>query len=133
MPGQSALRGRLPAGTLDRGGVLVAQTTGSSGLKSSVRTAGSRGSYIQGCLKRSERRPSSTPTRTTSDGLSVQGPPPCRAEATLAATSARTKNLCLGVFGSPVKYELFADMGESEAFSVKRTWIVEGFPTVGTK
>ena len=35
------------------------------------------------------------------------------------------------VFGSPVKYELFADMGESEARSVKRTRIVEAFPTVG--
>jgi hypothetical protein len=37
------------------------------------------------------------------------------------------------VFGSPVKYELFADMGESEAPSVKRTRIVEAFPTVGAK
>ena len=37
------------------------------------------------------------------------------------------------VFGSPVKYELFADMGESEAHSVKRTRIVEAFPTVGAK
>ena len=37
------------------------------------------------------------------------------------------------VFGSPVKYELFADMGESEARSVKRTRIVEAFPTVGAK
>ena len=32
-----------------------------------------------------------------------------------------------------VKYELFADMGESEARSVKRTRIVEAFPTVGAK
>jgi hypothetical protein len=37
------------------------------------------------------------------------------------------------VFGSPVKYELFADMGESEARSVKRTRIVEAFPAVGAK
>jgi hypothetical protein len=37
------------------------------------------------------------------------------------------------VFGSPVKYELFADMGESEARSVRRTRIVEAFPTVGAK
>jgi Plasmid pRiA4b ORF-3-like protein len=37
------------------------------------------------------------------------------------------------VFGSPVKYELFADMGESEARSVKRTRIVDAFPTVGAK
>ena len=37
------------------------------------------------------------------------------------------------VFSSPVKYELFADMGESEARSVKRTRIVEAFPTVGAK
>ncbi len=37
------------------------------------------------------------------------------------------------VFGSPVKYELFADMGESEARSVNRTRIVEAFPTVGAK
>jgi hypothetical protein len=38
------------------------------------------------------------------------------------------------VFDSPVKYELFADMGESsEARSVKRTRIVEAFPTAGAK
>ena len=37
------------------------------------------------------------------------------------------------VFDSPVKYELFADMGESEARSVKRTRIVEAFPTVSAK
>jgi hypothetical protein len=37
------------------------------------------------------------------------------------------------VFGSPVEYELFADMGESEARSVKRTRIVEAFPTIGAK
>jgi Plasmid pRiA4b ORF-3-like protein len=37
------------------------------------------------------------------------------------------------VFSSPVKYELFADMGESKARSVKRTRIVEAFPTVGAK
>ena len=37
------------------------------------------------------------------------------------------------VFDSPVKYELFADMGESDARSVKRTRIAEAFPAVGTK
>lgn len=37
------------------------------------------------------------------------------------------------VFGSPVKYELFADMGESQARSVKRTRIVDAFPMVGAK
>ncbi len=37
------------------------------------------------------------------------------------------------VFDSLVKYELFADMGESEARSVKRTRIVEAFPAVGAK
>lgn len=37
------------------------------------------------------------------------------------------------VFGSPVKYELYADMGEREARSVKRTRIVEAFPMVGAK
>ncbi len=37
------------------------------------------------------------------------------------------------VFDSPVKYELFADLGESDARSVKRTRIVEAFPTVGAK
>ena len=37
------------------------------------------------------------------------------------------------IFRSPVKYELFADMGESEARRVKRTRIVEAFPTVGTR
>src|ERR1700721_2167887 len=37
------------------------------------------------------------------------------------------------VFDSPVKYELFADMGESEARSVKQTRIVEAYPTVGAK
>jgi hypothetical protein len=37
------------------------------------------------------------------------------------------------IFDSPVKYELFADMGESEARSVKRTRIVDAFPSVGAK
>ena len=37
------------------------------------------------------------------------------------------------IFDSPVKYELFADMGESEARSVEQTQIVEAFPTVGAK
>jgi hypothetical protein len=37
------------------------------------------------------------------------------------------------VFDSPVRYELFADMGESEARSVKRTRIAEAFPKVGVK
>jgi Plasmid pRiA4b ORF-3-like protein len=37
------------------------------------------------------------------------------------------------IFDSPVKYELFADMGEGEARSVKRTRIAEAFPTIGTK
>jgi hypothetical protein len=37
------------------------------------------------------------------------------------------------IFDSPVKYELFADMGESEARSVKRTRIVDAFPEVGAK
>jgi hypothetical protein len=37
------------------------------------------------------------------------------------------------VFSSPVKYELFADMGESKARSVKQTRIVDAFPTVGAK
>jgi len=37
------------------------------------------------------------------------------------------------IFDSPVKYELFADMGESDAQSVKRTRISTAFPKVGTK
>jgi hypothetical protein len=37
------------------------------------------------------------------------------------------------VFDSPVKYELFADIGEGEARSVKRTRIVRAFPAVGVK
>ena len=37
------------------------------------------------------------------------------------------------IFDSPVKYELFADMAESEARSVEQTQIVEAFPTVGAK
>jgi hypothetical protein len=36
-------------------------------------------------------------------------------------------------FDSPIKYELFADMGESEARSVKRTRIAEAFPRVKSK
>ena len=37
------------------------------------------------------------------------------------------------VYDSPVKYELFADMGESDARSVKRTRIAEAFPSTGAK
>lgn len=39
------------------------------------------------------------------------------------------------IYDSPVRYELFVDMGEteSEARSVKRTRAVEAFPSVGTK
>ena len=37
------------------------------------------------------------------------------------------------VFDSPVKYELFADMGESGAHSVKRTRIIDAFPAIGAK
>jgi hypothetical protein len=39
------------------------------------------------------------------------------------------------IYESPVRYELFVDMGESEseARSVKRTRVVEAFPSVGTK
>jgi hypothetical protein len=39
------------------------------------------------------------------------------------------------IYASPVKYELFVDMGESEseARSVKRTRVVDAFPSVGTK
>jgi hypothetical protein len=37
------------------------------------------------------------------------------------------------VFDSPVRYELFADIGESDAGSVKRTRIAEAFPAVGAK
>jgi len=37
------------------------------------------------------------------------------------------------IFDSPVKYELFADMEESNARSVKRALIVDAFPKVGTK
>jgi hypothetical protein len=37
------------------------------------------------------------------------------------------------IFDSPVKYELFSDMGEGEARSVKRTQIVDAFPRVGGK
>jgi hypothetical protein len=35
------------------------------------------------------------------------------------------------IYASPIKYELFADMGESDARSVKRTRIGEAFPAVG--
>ena len=39
------------------------------------------------------------------------------------------------IYESPVRYELFVDMGEveGEARSVKRTRVVEAFPAVGTK
>ncbi|WP_046864801.1 IS1096 element passenger TnpR family protein [Microvirga massiliensis] len=37
------------------------------------------------------------------------------------------------IFDSPVKYELFADMGESDAQSVKHTRISTAFPEVGAK
>lgn len=39
------------------------------------------------------------------------------------------------IYQSPVRYELFVDMGEGEgeARSVKRTRVVEAFPSVGTK
>jgi hypothetical protein len=39
------------------------------------------------------------------------------------------------VYDSPLRYELFVDLGESEgnARSVKRTRIIEAFPKVGTK
>ena len=39
------------------------------------------------------------------------------------------------IYVSPVQYELFVDMGESEtgARSVKRTRVLEAFPSVGTK
>jgi hypothetical protein len=44
-------------------------------------------------------------------------------------------NLKGDIYDSPVRYELFVDMGESEgdARSVKRTRIIEAFPSVGTK
>ena len=39
------------------------------------------------------------------------------------------------IFGSPVRYELFVDMGEGDgvARSVKRTRVDEAFPSVGTR
>ena len=39
------------------------------------------------------------------------------------------------IYDSPVRHELFVDMGESDgdARSVKRTRVVEAFPSVGTK
>ena len=44
-------------------------------------------------------------------------------------------NLKGNIYQSPVRYELFVDMGESdgEAQSVKRTRVVEAFTSVGTK
>jgi Plasmid pRiA4b ORF-3-like protein len=35
------------------------------------------------------------------------------------------------IYASPIKYELFADMGESDARSVKRTRVSEAFPSPG--
>src|SRR3984893_1820952 len=40
-------------------------------------------------------------------------------------------NLKGNIYASPIKYELFADMGESDARSVKRTRISEAFPSAG--
>ena len=57
-------------------------TTGSSGLNPSVRTARSQGANIQDFSKPSERRPSSTPTRTRSDGS------PCEAHETTGIQAA---------------------------------------------
>ena len=39
------------------------------------------------------------------------------------------------IYDSPVRYELFVDMGEGEgdARSVKRTRVIEAFPSVGAK
>lgn len=39
------------------------------------------------------------------------------------------------IYDSPVRYELFADMGEGEgkARSVKQTRVIEAFPSIGTK
>ncbi len=37
------------------------------------------------------------------------------------------------VYDSPVKYELFADMGEGEARSVKRSRIADAFPAIGAR
>jgi pRiA4b ORF-3-like protein len=39
------------------------------------------------------------------------------------------------IYDSPVRYELFVDMGEAEggARSVERTRVIEAFPSVGTK
>ena len=39
------------------------------------------------------------------------------------------------IYESPVRYELFVDMGEgeSDARSVKRTRVIEAFPSVGAK
>lgn len=39
------------------------------------------------------------------------------------------------IYDSPIRYELFVDMGEGEgeARSVKRTRVIETFPSVGTK
>src|SRR5262249_42169591 len=39
------------------------------------------------------------------------------------------------IYDSPIRYELFVDMGEgeSDARSVKRTRVIKAFPSVGTK
>lgn len=37
------------------------------------------------------------------------------------------------IFDSPIKYELFADMEGSEVLGVRRTRIVDAFPSVGAK
>lgn len=37
------------------------------------------------------------------------------------------------IYDSPVKYTLFADMGEDDGLGVKRTRIEDAFPVVGTK
>ena len=37
------------------------------------------------------------------------------------------------IFASPVKYELFADMGEGKSRSVKRTRVADAFPSTGSK
>ena len=37
------------------------------------------------------------------------------------------------IYDSPVKYELFADMADSDARSVKQSRIAEAFPEVGAK
>ena len=42
-------------------------------------------------------------------------------------------NLTRNIYASPVKYELFADMGEPGSRSVKRTKIAGAFPSVGAQ